>query len=55
MRTTKIEWCHSTWNPITGCQNCYAERIAKRLRGRCGYPEDDPFKVTLEDIRETWR
>ena len=40
-----------TWNPITGCtkispacQNCYAERMAKRLAGRYGYPEDDPFR-----------
>ena len=35
---SKIEWTESTWNPITGCtkfslgcQNCYAERMAKRL------------------------
>ncbi len=39
MRTTKIEWTESTWNPTTGCTkissgctNCYAERMAKRLR-----------------------
>ena len=51
---TKIEWATDTWNPITGCspiseacQNCYAERMAKRLAGRCGYPKDEPFKVTL--------
>lgn len=30
-----------------GCRNCYAERMSKRLAGRCGYPKDDPFKVTL--------
>ena len=49
--TTKIEWAKETWNPITGCtkisegcQNCYAERMAKRLAGRFGYPADDPFK-----------
>lgn len=48
---TKIEWTEETWNPITGCtkisegcQNCYAERMAKRLAGRFGYPADDPFK-----------
>lgn len=51
---TKIEWCEETWNVVTGCtpvsegcQNCYAKRMANRLRGRFGYPEDDPFKVTL--------
>ena len=48
---TKIEWCDETWNPVTGCtpisagcQNCYAKRMANRLRGRFGYPKDDPFK-----------
>lgn len=49
--TTKIEWCQETWNPVTGCtkisegcHNCYAERMAKRLAGRYGYPKDEPFK-----------
>jgi protein gp37 len=34
-----IEWTESTWNPVTGCtkistgcKNCYAERMAKRLQ-----------------------
>lgn len=35
MNTTKIEWCDSTWNPVTGCLHrcsyCYARRIAKRF------------------------
>jgi protein gp37 len=51
---TKIEWATESWNPITGCspvsegcQNCYARRMANRLRGRFGYPEDEPFKVTF--------
>jgi protein gp37 len=51
MGKSKIEWTEKTWNPITGCtkisegcQNCYAERMAKRLAGRFGYPADDPFK-----------
>ena len=48
---TKIEWATHTWNPVTGCtpisegcEHCYAARIAKRLAGRCGYPQDDPFQ-----------
>lgn len=48
---SKIEWTDESWNPITGCskisegcQKCYAERFAKRLKGRYGYPKDDPFK-----------
>jgi len=54
MAKTRIEWAEVVWNPITGCtpisegcQNCYAKRMANRLRGRCGYPTDDPFRVTL--------
>jgi len=34
-----IEWTEATWNPVTGCtkispgcRNCYAERMAKRLK-----------------------
>lgn len=53
MGKTKIEWTEYSWNPVTGCtsasegcQNCYAKRMANRLRGRYGYPAD-PFRVTL--------
>jgi protein gp37 len=51
---TKIEWTESTWNPISGCtkisrgcDNCYAERMAKRLQamGTRGY--ENGFEVTL--------
>ena len=35
MNKTKIEWCDSTWNPVTGCyyncEYCYARGIAKRF------------------------
>lgn len=55
---TKIEWTDATWNPVTGCskvspgcKHCYAERMAKRLAGRCGYPADDHFRVTLHPDR----
>lgn len=34
---SKIEWCDSTWNPITGClhgcEYCYARKIAQRFGG----------------------
>jgi len=37
---TRIEWTEETWNPVVGCtkvsagcENCYAERMARRLRG----------------------
>lgn len=39
MKDTKIEWCDSTWNPVTGCfhgcEYCYARGIAKRFGGTC--------------------
>ena len=58
MGDTKIQWAEKVWNPITGCSKvsegcrfCYAERMAKRLRGRYGYPKDDPFSVTFHEDR----
>ena len=55
---TKIEWTERVWNPVTGCtpvsegcENCYAERMAKRLAGRFGYPKGEPFRVTLHEDR----
>ena len=39
MKKTKIEWTETTWNPVTGCtkvstgcKNCYAEKMAYRLK-----------------------
>jgi len=65
MAETTIEWVKDpdgtlgkVWNPVTGCspvsegcQNCYARRFAHRLRGRFGYPVDEPFRVTLHPER----
>ena len=55
---TKIPWANETWNPITGCspvsagcKNCYARRMAQRLKGRYGYPADEPFRVTFHPDR----
>lgn len=37
MKKTKIDWCDSTWNPVTGClhgcEYCYARGIANRFGG----------------------
>lgn len=37
MNKTKIDWCDSTWNPVTGCLHgckyCYARIIAERFNG----------------------
>jgi protein gp37 len=51
--SSNIEWTESTWNPVTGCtkissgcQNCYAERMALRLKAM-GQPNyRNGFKVT---------
>lgn len=67
MTDTAIEWTRGpdgrkgkAWNTTTGCNDdvishgcahCYARRMANRLRGRCGYPSDDPFRVTLHPDR----
>ncbi|KKK60549.1 hypothetical protein LCGC14_3023230, partial [marine sediment metagenome] len=51
-----IPWSTLSWNWMSGCDGvdgvhcygCYAKGIAEnRLRGRYGYPEDEPFKVVL--------
>jgi len=51
---TRIQWADEVWNIVTGCtpvseacDRCYARRMATRLRGRYGYPADEPFRVTL--------
>lgn len=64
--STKIEWVKNqdgtrgrSWNPVTGCtktspgcKNCYAERMARRLAGRHGYPEaPHHFDVVLRPGR----
>ena len=54
MATTAIEWTEATWNPVTGCskvssgcQNCYAERMAHRLKAM-GQPKyRNGFEVTV--------
>ena len=47
---TKIDWCDSTWNPVTGClhgcEYCYARRIAERFGGcwRLDLPPDTSWR-----------
>jgi len=50
-----IEWTDATWNPITGCtkvspgcKNCYAERLAVRLRAMGNPRYRNGFAVTLQ-------
>jgi protein gp37 len=55
MNRSKIEWTDYTWNPATGCTRgcdyCYARRMAYRLKGRAGYPKDEPFLPTFHPDR----
>lgn len=54
MKTTKIEWTEVTWNPTTGCskissgcKNCYAEKMALRLKSMGISKYKNGFKVTI--------
>lgn len=52
MNNTKIEWCDSSWNPVTGCLNdcayCYARKMATRFGGSQKYAnifeENEPVR-----------
>lgn len=51
---TAIEWTEETWNPVTGCskvsagcENCYAETMARRLKAMRAPGYDNGFELTL--------
>jgi protein gp37 len=53
---SSIEWTESTWNPVTGCnkispgcKNCYAERMAKRLKAMGSENYENGFKLATHD------
>ncbi len=63
---SSIEWTDATWNPITGCtkyspgcDNCYAEKMAKRLHGMGKPKYRNGFAVTCHPAElqtpATWR
>ena len=60
MNNTKIEWTEKTWNPITGCssvssgcKNCYAKKMARRLHAMGNPRYINKFEVTVhEDLFE---
>jgi protein gp37 len=54
MSKSKIEWTGTTWNPITGCTkysdgctNCYAEKMANRLKNMGLKKYENSFNLTL--------
>jgi len=53
-KASTIEWTEATWNPVTGCskispgcKNCYAERMALRLRAMGQVNYVNGFDLTL--------
>lgn len=55
-QASRIEWTDYTWNPVTGCSkisagcsNCYAERMANRLRAMGVQRYSDGFEVRLHE------
>jgi protein gp37 len=63
---SNIEWTEFTWNPVTGCiklsqgcKNCYAERMAKRLKAMGSERYVSGFKPALHwdlvDAPRSWR
>jgi len=61
MKKTKIEWTEESWNPTigcskvsSGCENCYAEVMAKRLQSMRtkGYEDGFKFKQLPERLEE---
>jgi protein gp37 len=55
-KESSIEWTEATWNPLTGCtkispacQNCYAERLAARLKAMGNPSYTNGFDITLHE------
>ena len=53
-----IEWTEATWNPVTGCskvspgcQHCYAESMANRLKAMEAKGYENGFSLTLQPHR----
>ena len=55
-KKTKIDWCDSSWNPVTGClhgcEYCYARRIAERF-GSHQMPIFRDYPILHEPVRCT--
>ncbi len=56
MQRTNISWTEMTWNPVTGCskvsagcQNCYAEAVAKRFWGERKFTDVQCHEDRLEE------
>ena len=61
---SRVDWCDSTWSPVTGClhgcEYCYARRIAERFRpeyvsGMYGTNESEVSSRTNYELKEPMR
>ena len=43
----RIEWTAATWNPVTDCRRCYAERMALRVQAMGAAKYRNGFAATL--------
>ena len=61
-----IEWTQASWNPVSGCtkvsagcKNCYAERLAKRLKAMGNHRYKNGFALTLHadalELPRSWK
>ena len=55
-KKSKIEWTEETWNPVTGCtkiskgcKNCYAAKMAMRLKAMGKPKYADGFEVRIHE------
>jgi protein gp37 len=64
MRKSKIEWTEKTWNPSagctkisSGCKNCYAEKMAIRLKAMkvMGYENGFEFNTVPSRLNEPFK
>jgi protein gp37 len=66
MSKTTIEWTEASWNPVTGCTkistgclNCYAERMAKRLKAMGQKNYKNGFQLAVHegmfDLPKKWK
>lgn len=64
MTTSKIEWTEMTWNPVTGCtkissgcRNCYAEIMTRRLKAMGQEKYKNGFKLSIhpETLSEPYK
>lgn len=61
MAKSSISWTNSTWNPVTGCShvslgcwNCYAEKMARRLKAMGQIKYRNGFNVTCHNDWLDW-